>query len=148
VPLGRNSARPSRTVRAWPAATRGTARVRGLARPTRSTRGAWRHCMAAALLGEPTAARCRRAGDGRGTGAHRRGDDSVAWRRRASSFGQDGGTVGEAVGVTARSVRRSGRRRHAGGGRGDGGAREAGRWWGGREGVTVGTHGTLSRQRP
>jgi hypothetical protein len=115
VPLGRNRAQPSRTVRAGPAATRGAARAHGAgaarvrvpARPARSTRGAWQRCTAAALLDEPTAARCRRAGDGRGTGAHRRGDGSVARCRRASGFGQDSGAVGEAVGVTARSVRRS-----------------------------------------
>jgi hypothetical protein len=54
--------------------------------------------------------------------AHQHGDGGATRRRRASGFGRDGGTVGEAVGMTARSVRRSGRRR---GQQGGGGAREA-----------------------
>jgi hypothetical protein len=111
VPLGRNRAQPSRTVRVRPTDTQGTTRVRGTAQldAARRQRGS-----ATALLGEPTAARRRRTGDG---GAHRRGDGGAARRvsgeavgaaRRRSGWhgfgprlGQDGGATGEAVGAMA-----------------------------------------------
>jgi hypothetical protein len=125
VPLGQNRARPNRTVRAWPmlaalarplCAAHGLDRrsVHGPARPARATlgarceRGARRRCLAS---------RRRHGAGARETdeerAAHRRGDGGAAWHRRASSFGRDDGAVSEAVGVKARSARRSGRRRRA-----------------------------------
>jgi hypothetical protein len=65
VSLGRNRARPRCTVRAWPTASASTA-CAALARPSSAglCNARQRHCPAAALLGEPTAARHRRTGDG------------------------------------------------------------------------------------
>jgi hypothetical protein len=101
VPLGRNRARPSRTVRAW-------------------------RCSATTLLGEPTA-----GNGGSPTRRGRRGTTAMGERRvRRSGWhggGPGDGVVREAVGATAavreatramaRSARWSGRRRRAGGGR-------------------------------
>jgi hypothetical protein len=138
VPLGRNRARPSRTVWARPAATRAhgprprgripcSSRWRGPALPPRATRGARRPCTMAALLSEPTAARCRRTGDGRGTGGSpargRRRDatstgERWAARRRTASVALDrGGLDDELVGTAAWSARRAAARvRRSGGG--------------------------------
>jgi hypothetical protein len=69
VALGQNRDRPSRTVRARPAATR----ARGpWSRPAQrvwpSSAGPRNARRTAALLGEPATARRRRVGDGQGTG--------------------------------------------------------------------------------
>jgi hypothetical protein len=88
VPLGRNHARPRRIVQVRPAATWGTAQVRG---------------ASAAQLGRP--AHGRRRGTGGSTARGRWRGVTVTGERR----GGRGGTA--AIRATVRSARRSGRQR-------------------------------------
>jgi hypothetical protein len=143
VLLGRNHARPRCTVRGADVAPVRGPRPRG-ARPGLASAGAARAAHGGATRGGTA----RRAGDDmtpvrgkrlRSSGSPARERRTAARRRRASS-GQDCGGVGEAVGVAARSARRSGDgRRGRGDGRGDGGAREAAlSGWRGRGGALSG----------
>jgi hypothetical protein len=117
---------------AGPAATRGTARMRdaGAARTTRGGGAAWRRrSSATAVLGELTAARRRRTGDGR-----------ERWLTGAEMAVRCDGD-----GRAASGARRSGRRSDEQGDRGDGGAREAVGSREARARRAVGTRGALSR---
>jgi hypothetical protein len=113
VPLGRNRARPSRTVWAhgpWPRGARPVlvalaqpACAAQLDQPAQCVAHSASTRAAVALLGEPTAIRRRRMGDGRGTGG------SPVRGRRATSVAldrcsRDGGAVGEASGVRREAV--------------------------------------------
>jgi hypothetical protein len=112
---------------AGPAATRGTAYVRdaGTARTTRGASARRRRCTVTAVLGEPTAARRQRTGDGRErqlTGVE------TAARHDGDGRAVRGGRGGTAVVRAARprTMARLGRRRDGRGGREPGGASEAG----------------------